>query len=39
MMRLSLGYPDEADEELMLARFNAASPPEDIRMRGAAAGG
>ena len=39
MMRLSLGYPDEADEELMLARFNAANPLEAIRMRGAAAGG
>ena len=31
MLRLSLGYPDEADEELMLARFNAANPPEAIR--------
>ena len=31
MLRLSLGYPEEADEELMLARFNAANPPEAIR--------
>ena len=31
MLRLSLGYPEEADEELMLARFNAANPPEAIQ--------
>ena len=31
MLRLSLGYPDEADEERMLARHNSANPLDAIR--------
>lgn len=30
MLRLRLGYPDETDEGLMLARFNSANPMDDM---------
>ncbi len=30
MLRLRLGYPDETDEGLMLARFNSANPMENL---------
>ena len=30
MLRLRMGYPDEADEELMLARFNTKNPIDSI---------
>ena len=30
MLRLRLGYPDEADEGLMLARFNSANPMDEM---------
>ena len=30
MLRLRMGYPEEADEELMLSRFDSANPLEDI---------
>ena len=30
MLRLRMGYPDEAEEEEMLARFNTANPIDDI---------
>ena len=30
MLRLRMGYPEEADEELMLSRFDTANPLEDI---------
>ena len=31
MLRLRMGYPDEADEEQMLARFNTNNPFDDIQ--------
>ena len=31
MLRLRMGYPDEADEELMLSRFHSVNPLEDLR--------
>ena len=31
MLRLRLGYPDETDEEEMLARFNSSNPIETIQ--------
>ena len=31
MLRLRMGYPDEADEEQMLSRFNTENPLDDIR--------
>ena len=37
MLRLRLGYPDETDEGLMLARFNSANPMDD--MEAVASGG
>ena len=31
MLRLRMGYPDESEEEEMLARFNSSNPMEDVK--------